>query len=68
MSYVGQIQQAITMYKMDNEERLPQSLQELTKYGVTKEMMMDGASGKPLLYNPQTGEVTSPMPLLPPKN
>jgi prepilin-type N-terminal cleavage/methylation domain-containing protein len=68
VSYVGQIQQAISMYKMDNEDRLPQNLQELKRYGVTEEMLMDGASGQPLLYNPQTGEVTSPMPLTPPKN
>jgi prepilin-type N-terminal cleavage/methylation domain-containing protein len=68
VSYVSQIQQAINMYKMDNEDRLPQNLQELKRYGVTEEMLMDGASGKPLEYNPQTGEITNPMPLLPPKN
>jgi prepilin-type N-terminal cleavage/methylation domain-containing protein len=68
VSYISQIQQAINMYKMDNEDRLPQNLQELKRYGVTEEMLMDSASGKPLQYNPQTGEITNPMPLLPPKN
>jgi prepilin-type N-terminal cleavage/methylation domain-containing protein len=60
ISYIGQIQQAITMYKMDNEERLPQSLTELKRYGVTDEMLIDSVSKQPLQYNPQTGEVTSP--------
>lgn len=63
ISYVSQIQQAITMYKMDNDERLPGSLQELKRYGVTDEMLIDGVSKQPLQYNPQTGEVTSPVPL-----
>ncbi len=63
ISYVSQIQQAITMYKMDNEDRLPESLQELKRYGVTDEMLIDSVSKQPLQYNPQTGEVTSPVPL-----
>lgn len=63
ISYVSQIQQAIAMYKMDNDERLPGSLQELKRYGVTDEMLIDGVSKQPLQYNPQTGEVTSPVPL-----
>lgn len=63
ISYVGQIQQAIAMYKMDNDERLPATLQELKRYGVTDEMLIDGVSKQPLQYNPQTGEVTSPVPL-----
>jgi prepilin-type N-terminal cleavage/methylation domain-containing protein len=63
ISYVSQIQQAIMMYKMDNDERLPGSLQELKRYGVTEEMLIDGVSKQPLQYNPQTGEVTSPVPL-----
>lgn len=63
ISYVSQIQQAIMMYKMDNEERLPQNLQELKRYGVTSEMLLDPVSKQPLLYNPQTGEVKSPTPL-----
>lgn len=63
ISYVSQIQQAITMYKMDNEERLPQSLSELKRYGVTDEMLIDPVSKQPLQYNPQTGEVTSPTAL-----
>ena len=63
ISYVSQIQQAITMYKMDNEERLPANLQELKRYGVTDEMLIDSVSKQPLQYNPQTGEVTSPTAL-----
>jgi prepilin-type N-terminal cleavage/methylation domain-containing protein len=68
VSYISQIQQAIQMYKSDNEDRFPQNLQELKRYGVMDQMLIDGATGKPLAYNPETGEVTSPMPLLPPKN
>ena len=63
ISYVSQIQQAIMMYKMDNEEHLPPSLQDLKKYGVTAEMLLEPVSKQPLLYNPQTGEVKSPTPL-----
>jgi len=63
ISYVSQIQQAITMYKMDNEEQLPPNLQALKRYGVTEEMLIDPVSKQPLQYNPQTGEVTSPTPL-----
>ena len=63
ISYVSQIQQAITMYKMDNEERLPTSLTELKRYGVTDEMLIDAVSKQPLQYNSQTGEVTSPTAL-----
>jgi prepilin-type N-terminal cleavage/methylation domain-containing protein len=63
ISYVSQIQQAITMYKMDNDERLPQNLQELKRYGVTEEMLIDSISKQPLQYNPQTGEITSPTAL-----
>lgn len=63
ISYISQIQQAIMMYKMDNEERLPPNLQELRRYGVTQEMLLDPVTKQPLQYNPQTGEVTSPTPL-----
>lgn len=60
IEYLSQIQQAITMYKMDNEEHLPQSLSELKRYGVTDEMLIDPVTKQPLLYDPQTGQVTSP--------
>jgi prepilin-type N-terminal cleavage/methylation domain-containing protein len=63
IAYLSQIQQAITMYKMDNEDKLPQSLTELGRYGVTGEMLIDPVSKQPLGYNPQTGEVTSPTEL-----
>ena len=63
ISYISQIQQAITMYKMDNEDRLPQNLQELKRYGVMDEMLIDSISKRPLQYNPQTGEITSPTAL-----
>jgi general secretion pathway protein G len=68
VSYISQIQQAITMYKADNEDQFPPTLQDLKRYGVMDEMLIDSATGKPLQYNPQTGEITNPMPLLPPKN
>jgi prepilin-type N-terminal cleavage/methylation domain-containing protein len=63
ISYISQIQQAIQMYKMDNEERLPATLQELKRYGVTDEMILDPVSKQPLQYNSQTGEITSPTAL-----
>ena len=55
--YIGQINQAISMYRMDNDDRNPAALAELKKYGVTDEMLVDPVSKRPLSYNPQTGVV-----------
>lgn len=58
VSNVQQIQQAIQMYRMDHDEQLPPSLQDLKRYGVTDEMLIDPVSKQPLSYDPQTGKVT----------
>jgi len=60
VEYVGQINQAITMYRMDNDNANPASLQELKKYGVTDEMIVDPITKAPLAYNPATGAVGGP--------
>lgn len=56
-SYTGQINQAIQMYRMDHEDRMPPNLQALKAYGVTDEMLLDPNTRQPLPYNPQTGQV-----------
>ena len=56
--YIGQIQQAITMYKMDHDEQLPPSLNDLKPYGVTDQMMLDPNTKAPLNYDPATGVVS----------
>lgn len=60
VSYLGQIDQAIQMYKMENDDRFPASLAELKKYGVTDEMLLDPNSRQPYGYDPQTGRVIAP--------
>ena len=55
--YISQINQAITMYRMDNDNENPKTLAELKKYGVTDDMLLDPVTRKPLTYNPQTGVV-----------
>jgi prepilin-type N-terminal cleavage/methylation domain-containing protein len=60
VSYISQINQAISMYKMDNDDALPPDLQALKRYGVTDEMLIDPVSRQPLQYDPQTGQVTLP--------
>jgi prepilin-type N-terminal cleavage/methylation domain-containing protein len=57
VSYIGQINQAIQMYRMDNEERNPPSLAALRTYGVTEEMMIDQVTKQPLPYDPVTGRI-----------
>lgn len=59
-SYLAQIEQAIQMYKMDHDEQLPPNLAELTRYGVTPEMLLEPVSRKPYNYNPQTGQLSPP--------
>jgi prepilin-type N-terminal cleavage/methylation domain-containing protein len=60
VSYSSQISQAITMYKMDHDEQPPPSLSELTRYGITSEMLIEPVSKKPYGYNPQTGQLSNP--------
>jgi prepilin-type N-terminal cleavage/methylation domain-containing protein len=60
ISYLGQIAQAIAMYKMDHDDQPPQSLSELKRYGVTPEMLIEPTSHKPYGYDPQTGRLVNP--------
>ena len=55
--YIGQINQAILMYRMDNEDRNPRALVELKKYGVTDEMLTDQVTKQPLPYDSATGKI-----------
>jgi prepilin-type N-terminal cleavage/methylation domain-containing protein len=57
VSYIGQINQAISMYRMDHDNANPPTLWDLKTYGVTAEMLLDPVTRKPLTYNPQTGVV-----------
>ena len=59
-AYVAQINQAISMYRMDNEGRNPASLQELKRYGVSEEMMVDQVTKQPLPYDARTGTLRLP--------
>ncbi len=63
-SNIAQIQQAVEMYKNDNDGKPPASLDELknSSYGkgYPSEMWFDAVSKQPLQYNPQTGRVSSP--------
>lgn len=55
--YIGQIKQAIAMYKVDHEDAFPGGLADLHVYGVTDSMIIDPNTKQPLFYDPQTGEV-----------
>ena len=55
--YVSQINQAIAMYRMDNDNANPPNLQALRRYGVLDEMIKDPATGQTLPYDPSTGRV-----------
>jgi prepilin-type N-terminal cleavage/methylation domain-containing protein len=62
VSYVGQINQAIMMYKDANDDRNPPNLQALKSYGVTDDMLLDQVTRQPLSYDPVTGTVGPPAP------
>lgn len=57
VEYIGQINQAITMYKMDHDEQLPPNLEALKPYGVMDSMIRDPRTGQKLSYDPRTGIV-----------
>ncbi|MBC8137503.1 MAG: prepilin-type N-terminal cleavage/methylation domain-containing protein [Fibrella sp.] len=57
ISYTGQINQAIMMYKDSNDNQNPPNLQALKSYGVTDEMLLDQVTRQPLAYDPITGAV-----------
>ena len=63
-SHILQIQQAVEMYKNDNDGRPPASLDELknSTYGKAypAEMWIDSVSKQPLQYDPRSGRVSSP--------
>lgn len=56
-SYIEQINQAIQMYRMDNEDQNPPTLAALKKYGVLDEMIIDRVTKQPLPYDPATGRI-----------
>lgn len=60
ISYTGQINQAIMMYKDANDDRNPPNLQALKSYGVTDEMLLDQVTRQPLAYDPVSGVVGAP--------
>jgi competence protein ComGC len=53
--YEGQINQAVMMYKQDNDNQAPQSLDDLKKYGVTDDIVH--ADGCYFVMNPHSGYV-----------
>lgn len=65
ISYTGQINQAIMMYKDANDDQNPPNLQALKAYGVTDEMLLDQTTRQPLAYDPATGIVGSPAQAVP---
>ena len=66
---IMQIQQAVEMYKNDNDGKPPASLDELKNSaygkGYPAEMWVDAVSKRPLNYDPQTGRISSPTGGLP---
>lgn len=62
-SNILQIQQAVELYKNDNDGKVPASLDELKNSaygkGYPAEMWVDSVSKQPLYYDPQSGRVSS---------
>jgi len=56
-TYIAQINQAISMYRMDHDGQNPPDLMALRTYGVTPEMMIDPATRRMLPYDPRTGRI-----------
>jgi len=57
VEYIGQLNQAIQMYRGDHDGQLPPSLTDLKAYGVTDEMLLDPVTRRPYPYDPQTGVI-----------
>lgn len=55
-SYEGQMNQAVTMYKMDHDDHAPSNIEELKKYGVTDDMIH--SEGCYFIIDQSTGRVT----------
>ena len=62
ISYISQINQAIMMYKQDNDGKNPPDLKSLKSYQLTDEMLVDPVTKQPLPYNPVTGTVGETAP------
>jgi len=59
--YIGQLNQAILMYRQDYEDMNPPTLYSLVgTYGVTPEMILDPNTRQPLPYDPRTGSIGGP--------
>ncbi len=60
--YTGQINAALGQVKADNDGKAPATLEEAKRAlkDFPAEMWVDGASGKPLNYDPVTGTVSQP--------
>lgn len=60
-NYIGQIQIVIQQYRDDNEGKPPASLEELKRYAkFPDEMWVEPVTKQPLVYDPQTGTISSP--------
>ena len=59
VSDAQQIEQAIAMYRTDNDGENPPDLKALKRYGVTDEILLDPVTREPLTYDPQTGKIGS---------
>ena len=57
VSYVAQLEMAISMYRDDHEGANPPNLQALKAYGITDEMMLDPNTRQVIGYDPQTGKL-----------
>lgn len=57
VEYIGQINQAIAMYRMDHENENPPNLSALSTYGVTTAMTLDPVTRQPLTYDSRTGVI-----------
>jgi prepilin-type N-terminal cleavage/methylation domain-containing protein len=57
VAYLSQINQAIMMYRMDNDGQNPPDLRALKSYGVTDEMIFDPVNRRLIPYDPTTGRV-----------
>ena len=60
VSYQQQINQAIALYRMDNDGQNPPDLKALKRYNVTDEMLLDPVTKQRLAYDPRTGRVGGP--------
>jgi hypothetical protein len=60
LNNLRQIRHAIAAYMADHKNNLPRSLNDLSQYGITNNMLRCPVGGEPYLYN--EGTVTCPHP------